>query len=250
MAALTTSLPETPHGERNWDYRFSWMRDASFTLWSLHALGLDWEADDFMQFVADLERNEDGSLQIMYGIDGEQDLTERTLDHLHGYDGAVPVRVGNGAFSQRQNDVYGAVLDSVYLHTKASGYIPERLWPVLEAQVEAAIKVWKEPDQGIWEARGEPKHYVSSKLMCWVALDRAARLAAHARRRRGREALGQGGRGDPRRHPRARRQGRDLPPALRHRRARRLGAAGAARALPAQRRRAPAQDRGGHRAAT
>jgi GH15 family glucan-1,4-alpha-glucosidase len=153
------------------------MRDASFTLWSLHALGLDWEADDFMQFVADLGRNEDGSLQIMYGIDGEQDLTERTLDHLHGYDGAVPVRVGNGAFSQRQNDVYGAVLDSVYLHTKASGYIPERLWPVLEAQVQAALKVWKEPDQGIWEARGEPKHYVSSKLMCWVALDRAARLA-------------------------------------------------------------------------
>ena len=190
VAALTTSLPETPHGERNWDYRFSWMRDASFTLWSLHALGLDWEADDFMQFVADLERNEDGSLQIMYGIDGEQDLTERTLDHLHGYDGAVPVRVGNGAFSQRQNDVYGAVLDSVYLHTKASGYIPERLWPVLEAQVEAAIKVWKEPDQGIWEARGEPKHYVSSKLMCWVALDRARAAGPHARRRGGREAAG------------------------------------------------------------
>jgi alpha,alpha-trehalase len=177
VAALTTSLPETPHGERNWDYRFSWMRDASFTLWSLHALGLDWEADDFMQFVADLPRNDDGSLQIMYGVGGERDLTERTLDHLHGYEGAVPVRIGNGAFRQRQNDVYGAVLDSVYLHTKANGYIPERLWPVLEDQAEAASAVWQEPDQGLWEARGEPKHYVSSKLMCWVALDRAARLA-------------------------------------------------------------------------
>jgi GH15 family glucan-1,4-alpha-glucosidase len=177
VAALTTSLPETPQGERNWDYRFAWMRDASFTLWSLHALGLDWEADDFMQFVADLNRNDDGSLQIMYGIDGETDLTEKVLDHLHGYNGAAPVRIGNGAFRQRQNDVYGAVLDSVYLHTKANGYIPERLWPVLEAQAECAAAVWDKPDQGIWEARGEPKHYVSSKLMCWVALDRAARLA-------------------------------------------------------------------------
>ena len=177
VAALTTSLPETPGGERNWDYRYTWMRDATFTLWGLHALGLDWEADDFMQFVADVDRNGDGTLQIMYGIDGEKDLTERTLDHLTGYDGSKPVRVGNGAFDQRQNDVYGAVLDSVYLHTKLGGRLPERLWPVLEAQVKGAIAVWQEPDQGIWEARGEPKHYVSSKLMCWVALDRGARLA-------------------------------------------------------------------------
>ena len=177
VAAATTSLPETPQGERNWDYRYSWMRDATFTLWSLHALGMDWEADDFLQYVADLERNEDGSLQIMYGIDGERDLTERTLDHLAGYEGATPVRVGNGAFDQRQNDVYGAVLDSIYLHTKESGYIPQRLWPVIEDQVRNATAVWKQPDQGIWEARGEPKHYISSKLMCWVALDRGARLA-------------------------------------------------------------------------
>jgi alpha,alpha-trehalase len=177
VAALTTSLPETPGGERNWDYRYSWMRDATFTLWALHALTLDWEADDFMQFVADLERNEDGSLQIMYGIDGERDLTEHVLDHLSGYEGARPVRIGNGAFDQRQNDVYGAVLDSVYLHTKANGYIPENLWPVLCDQAEAAARAWREPDQGIWEARGEPRHYTSSKLMCWVAMDRAARLA-------------------------------------------------------------------------
>jgi GH15 family glucan-1,4-alpha-glucosidase len=177
VAAPTTSLPESPQGERNWDYRYSWMRDAAFTLWALHTIGMDWEADDFMQYVADLGRNQDGSLQIMYGIDGERDLTESTLDHLTGYEGAKPVRIGNGAFSQRQNDVYGAVLDSVFLHTKASGYIPERLWPVLVEQADAAARAWREPDQGIWEARGAPKHYLSSKLMCWVAMDRASRLA-------------------------------------------------------------------------
>jgi GH15 family glucan-1,4-alpha-glucosidase len=130
-----------------------------------------------MQFVADVQRNGDGSLQIMYGIDGDHELPEQTLDHLTGYDGAKPVRIGNGAFDQRQNDVYGAVLDSVYLHTKQGGRLPQRLWPVLEDQVRGAIATWEQPDQGIWEARGEPKHYVSSKLMCWVALDRGARLA-------------------------------------------------------------------------
>ena len=177
VAAPTTSLPETPRGERNWDYRYCWMRDASFTLWGLHALGLNWEADDFVQYLADMERNEDGSLQIMYGIKGQKDLVESTLDHLKGYEGARPVRIGNGAYSQRQNDVYGAVMDSVYLHSKKRDHIPERLWPVLKDQVECASRVWCEPDQGIWEARGEPCHYVSSKLMCWVAMDRGARLA-------------------------------------------------------------------------
>jgi alpha,alpha-trehalase len=177
VAAATTSLPETPGGERNWDYRFCWMRDASFTLWGLHALGLNWEADDFIQYVADMERNEDGSLQIMYGIKGQKELTETTLDHLKGYEGARPVRTGNGAYNQRQNDVYGAVLDSVYLHAKKRDHIPDRLWPVLADQVKCAAAVWKEPDQGIWEARGAPRHYVSSKLMCWVAMDRGARLA-------------------------------------------------------------------------
>jgi GH15 family glucan-1,4-alpha-glucosidase len=177
VAAPTTSLPETPRGERNWDYRYCWMRDASFTLWGLHALELNWEADDFIQYLADMERNEDGSLQIMYGIKGDKDLEERTLDHLKGYEGARPVRVGNGAYNQRQNDVYGAVMDSVYLHSKKRDHIPERLWPVLKDQVECAARVWQQPDQGIWETRGEPRHYVSSKLMCWVAMDRGARLA-------------------------------------------------------------------------
>jgi alpha,alpha-trehalase len=177
VAALTTSLPETPGGERNWDYRYTWMRDATFTLQALHWLNLDWEADEFMQFVADLEPDDNGALQIMYGIDGRRDLTESTRDDLSGYDGARPVRIGNGAFDQRQNDVFGAVLDSILLHTRRSQRLPRRLWPTVQAQAECAIGVWKEPDQGIWEARGAPQHYVSSKLMCWVALDRAAKLA-------------------------------------------------------------------------
>jgi alpha,alpha-trehalase len=177
VAALTTSLPETPGGERNWDYRYTWVRDTTFTLQALHFLDLDWEADEFMQFVADLEPNEDGALQIMYGIDGRRDLIETTRDDLSGYAGARPVRVGNGAFDQRQNDVYGAVLDSVLLHTRRSQRLPRRLWPIVQAQAECATRVWREPDQGIWEARGKPQHYVSSKLMCWVALDRAAKLA-------------------------------------------------------------------------
>ena len=178
VAALTTSLPETPGGERNWDYRFTWMRDSTFTLQALHYLNLDWEADEFMQFVADLEPNDDGALQIMYGIDGHRDLTESTRDDLFGYAGASPVRVGNGAFDQRQNDVFGAALDSILLHTRRSERLPRRLWPIVQSQAECATKVWKNPDQGIWEARGKPQHYVSSKLMCWVALDRAAKLAA------------------------------------------------------------------------
>ncbi len=177
VAALTTSLPETPQGERNWDYRYSWMRDTTFTLRALHLLNLDWEADEFMQFVADLEPNPDGGLQIMYGIDGRRDLTESTRDELSGYEGARPVRIGNGAFDQRQNDVYGAVLDSILLHTRRSKRLPRRLWPLVKSQAEGALASWREPDQGIWEARGAPQHYVSSKLMSWVALDRAAKLA-------------------------------------------------------------------------
>jgi alpha,alpha-trehalase len=178
VAALTTSLPETPGGERNWDYRYTWLRDSTFTLQALHYLNLDWEAEEFMQFIADLGRNEDGGLQIMYGIDGRRDLTETTRDDLSGYAGASPVRVGNGAFDQRQNDVYGAALSSILLHSRRSQRLPRRLWPIVEAQAECATRVWGEPDQGIWEARGAPQHYVSSKLMCWVAMDSAAKLAA------------------------------------------------------------------------
>jgi GH15 family glucan-1,4-alpha-glucosidase len=178
VAALTTSLPETPGGQRNWDYRFTWMRDSTFTLQALHFLDLDWEADEFIQFVTDLEPVDDGGLQIMYGIDGRRDLTETTRDDLSGYAGARPVRVGNGAWNQRQNDVYGAVLDSILLHTRRSDRLPRGLWPLVQSQAKCATAVWRDPDQGIWEARGNPQHYVSSKLMCWVALDRASKIAA------------------------------------------------------------------------
>jgi alpha,alpha-trehalase len=177
VAAPTTSLPETPGGERNWDYRYSWIRDSTFSLWALHTLGFDQEARDFMRFIINVCK-EDPGLQIMYGIGGERDLTESTLDHLSGYGGARPVRIGNGAFNQRQNDVWGALLDSIYLHEKAlrgSGTQADR--ELIRYQVEAAIEAWQHPDQGIWEARGEPRHYVSSKLMIWVAVDRGSRLA-------------------------------------------------------------------------
>jgi GH15 family glucan-1,4-alpha-glucosidase len=177
VAAPTTSLPETPGGERNWDYRYCWIRDSTFTLWALHTLGFDEEARDFMRFVVSVCRK-DPSLQIMYGINGEKQLTERTLDHLSGYADSRPVRIGNGAFDQRQNDVWGALLDSIYLHEKAlrgTGTPADR--QLIREQVEAAIAAWPHPDQGIWEARGEPRHYVSSKLMIWVAVDRGARLA-------------------------------------------------------------------------
>lgn len=176
IAAATTSLPETPHGERNWDYRYSWIRDSTFALWGLYTLGFDWEANDFMNFVADAAEGP-GDLQVMYGVGGERELEERTLDHLEGYDEARPVRIGNGAFNQRQHDVWGAVLDSFYLHTKSRDRLDERVWPILVKQVKAALEHWREPDRGIWEVRGDPKHFTSSKLMCWVAADRGAHLA-------------------------------------------------------------------------
>jgi GH15 family glucan-1,4-alpha-glucosidase len=176
IAAATTSLPETPGGERNWDYRYSWIRDATFALWGLYTLGFDWEANDFFYFIADVAADHP-DLQIMYGIGGERELTEHTLDHLDGYEGARPVRVGNSAYSQHQHDVWGAVLDSIYLHTKSRDEVPETVWPLLCELVDAAIANWRDPDCGIWEIRGEPRHFVTSKLMCWVACDRGARLA-------------------------------------------------------------------------
>ena len=176
LAAATTSLPETPQGERNWDYRYAWVRDSTFALWGLYTLGFDREANDFFYFVADVSGGEE-DLQIMYGVGGERELAESTLDHLSGYQDARPVRIGNAAWRQRQNDVWGAVLDSVWLHTKSRDHLPEDLWPTLKRQVEQAIEHWHEPDQGIWELRGPPRHFTSSKVMCWVACDRGARLA-------------------------------------------------------------------------
>jgi GH15 family glucan-1,4-alpha-glucosidase len=180
VAAATTSLPETPGGERNWDYRFSWIRDSTFMLWGLYTLGFDWEANDFFYFIADIvdqEQGKENDLQIMYGIDGDAEIPEFTLDHLSGYEGARPVRIGNGAYRQEQHDVWGALLDSMYLHTKSRNHLDDRVWPIVKHQVEAALANWREPDRGIWEIRGEPKHFTSSKMMCWVAVDRGARLA-------------------------------------------------------------------------
>ena len=176
VAAPTTSLPETPHGERNWDYRFSWIRDSTLALWGLYTLGFDWEADDFFSFIADVA-GQNQELQVMYGVGGETDLEERILEHLRGYDGARPVRIGNAAYRHRQHDVWGSVLDSVYLHTKSTDRLDDRIWGVLTRGVEAALRHWREPDRGMWEVRGEPKHFTSSKVMCWVAADRGARLA-------------------------------------------------------------------------
>jgi len=176
VAAPTTSLPETPGGVRNWDYRYAWVRDSTFTLWGLYRLGFDWEAADFLWFIADLAER-DSELQIMYGVGGERELVERTLDHLSGYGGARPVRVGNDAYRQRQHDLWGNVLDSIYIHIRNRDSLDDRMWGIVGTQVEAALANWREPDRGIWEVRGEPRHFTSSKLMCWVAAERGARLA-------------------------------------------------------------------------
>jgi GH15 family glucan-1,4-alpha-glucosidase len=156
-------------------------------LWALYTLGFDWEANDFFYFIADVAGGEE-DLQVMYGLGGERELQESELEHLTGYEGARPVRIGNAAYQQRQHDVWGALLDSVYLHTRSRDSLDERVWPILRRQVEAAIAHWREPDRGIWEVRGEPRHFTSSKMFCWVACDRGARLAElredgeHARR--------------------------------------------------------------------
>jgi GH15 family glucan-1,4-alpha-glucosidase len=176
IAAGSTSLPETLGGNRNYDYRFTWIRDATFALWGMYSLGFDWEAVDFFSFIAEIAvRDED--LQIMYGIGGERELVEFELDHLPGYANSRPVRIGNAAYAQRQHDVWGALLDSVYLHSKAADHLDNRIWPILDKQVAEALKHWREPDAGIWEVRGELRHFTSSKIMCWVAVDRGARLA-------------------------------------------------------------------------
>jgi alpha,alpha-trehalase len=177
LAAATTSLPETLGGGRNYDYRFSWLRDSTFMLWGLSTLGLDREGADFFSFLTDLTERAD-DLQIMYGIGGERELTEQTLDHLSGYEDSRPIRVGNGAWDQRQHDVWGVLLDSVYLHARSRDRLDQRRWPIITRQVEAALAHWREPDQGIWEVRGPAQHFTASKVLCWVAADRGAKLAA------------------------------------------------------------------------
>jgi GH15 family glucan-1,4-alpha-glucosidase len=182
MAAATTSLPETPGGERNWDYRYTWIRDSSFMLRSLYRLGFAWEAIEYFAFVLEavMGQNAGGGieLQIMYGIDGRKDLTETTLDHLSGWRNSRPVRVGNGAWDQHQNDVWGMILDAVDIHLKSgASQIVNPVWEGLASLVDSAIAHSGDPDQGIWEIRGDPQHFTASKVLCWVAMDRGADMA-------------------------------------------------------------------------
>jgi pentatricopeptide repeat protein len=179
VAAPTSSLPEGIGGERNWDYRYTWIRDAAFTLYGLLRIGFTEEAAQFMSWLESRcrESNPDGSLQLMYGIDGRHNLTEETLDHLKGYKGSWPVRVGNGGYEQLQLDIYGELMDAVYLYNKHGDPISYDLWTHLRRLINWVCDNWRREDEGIWEIRGGRRQFVYSKLMCWVAVDRGLRLA-------------------------------------------------------------------------
>ncbi len=180
VAAATTSLPEVIGGDRNWDYRFTWVRDSSFTLEALWVAACPDEARKFFKFLAEvaLAKVRTGAgLQIMFGIRGEHDLTERTLPHLAGWRNSSPVRIGNGAWNQRQLDVYGELMNAVYVLRDHIGNLDQTTREFLIRTIDAAGANWQEKDQGIWEIRGEPRHFLYSKLMCWVALDRGIRLS-------------------------------------------------------------------------
>ncbi|MGB6410770.1 MAG: glycoside hydrolase family 15 protein, partial [Candidatus Deferrimicrobiaceae bacterium] len=179
VAAPTFGLPEEIGGERNWDYRYTWIRDASFTLYGLIRLGYTAEAAAFMRWIEGRagELNPDGSLQIMYGIDGRHDLTEEILPHFEGYRKSSPVRIGNGAYNQLQLDIYGELMDSVYLYDKYGEPIGYDLWSNLVRLIDWVCKNWQKKDEGIWEIRSGQKEFLYSRLMCWVAIDRGIRLA-------------------------------------------------------------------------
>ena len=168
MAASTTSLPETPGGDRNYDYRFTWIRDATFALWGMYSLGFDWEAVDFFSFIADIAEGETTCRSCTASAASAISPSRRSTT-CPGTPSSRPVRIGNAAYAQKQHDVWGALLDSVYLHAQAVDHLDNRIWPILEKQVGQALKHWREPDAGIWEVRGELRHFTSSKIMCWVA---------------------------------------------------------------------------------
>jgi len=190
LAAPTTSLPENLGGTRNWDYRYTWIRDTAFALRALHALGFDTEADDFLAFLGDVLEPARGTtvgttgvrtrrnLQVLYPVDGGDAPIEQELDHLTGYVWSQPARVGNGAFDQKQFDILGGIVECIYEHTRSRDSLSERSWRIVIQAVEVALACWREPDRGIWEVRGEPRHFTFSKVMCWVAIERGARLAA------------------------------------------------------------------------
>jgi len=180
VAAPTTSLPEGIGGERNWDYRYTWLRDSAFTVFSLARLGFMDECVRFAEFLQNVAQhpNKDGSLQIMYGIDGRANLEEETLDHLDGYMGSRPVRTGNGAYNQLQLDIYGELMDALFLLNREIKPIGFTAWKTVVQLVEYVIEHWREPDEGIWETRGGRQHFVYSKVMCWVAIDRGLKIAA------------------------------------------------------------------------
>ena len=180
VAAPTTSLPETVGGERNWDYRYAWIRDASLTLQALYIGTCSDEAENFVSFMTSSAgggAGDEHSLQIMYGIGGEHDLTERSLAHLRGWRDSAPVRVGNGAWGQTQLDVYGELLDALYLYHEQLGELHPEIQRFVADLADTAARRWHEKDQGMWEMRGEPRHHLSSKVLCWTALDRAVKLA-------------------------------------------------------------------------
>jgi GH15 family glucan-1,4-alpha-glucosidase len=181
VAAPTCSLPEQVEGPRNWDYRYTWIRDAAFSLYALLRLGFTEEAGAFMGWLThrfrDEQEGEGGPLQIMYGIDGRRDLPELELSHLEGYRGSAPVRIGNGAADQLQLDIYGELIDSVYLYNKYGTPIYHDAWMDLCRIVEWVCVHWDQPDEGIWETRGGRQDFTYSRLMCWVAVERAVRVA-------------------------------------------------------------------------
>ncbi|HEU0335564.1 MAG TPA: glycoside hydrolase family 15 protein [Gaiellaceae bacterium] len=177
VAAATTSLPEEVGGERNWDYRYSWLRDSSLTLNALFALGYTEEAEAYMGWLKRTTAGRAEELQIMYGVGGERFLPEVELDHLEGYRGSKPVRIGNGAARQFQLDVFGELLDAAWMYRVHGGVVDDVFWELLADVADTVLAKWPEPDQGIWEIRGEPRHFTYSKVMAWVALDRAIRIA-------------------------------------------------------------------------
>jgi GH15 family glucan-1,4-alpha-glucosidase len=177
VAAATFGLPETIGGDRNWDYRFTWIRDAAFTMYAFLSLGFYDEATGFMEWIAGLCRQ--SKLQLLYNIDGTKTGEEKTLKHLEGHKASAPVRIGNAAAQQLQMDIYGELIDTIYIYNKSHKPITYEFFTLIQKQIECVVSDWKLPDHGIWEIRNEKKEFLHSRLMCWVAMDRAIKIAEH-----------------------------------------------------------------------